>query len=85
MKAKLNKRVFSVNLREDGSGSYVFGLIDPSAYTGPLTRVPIDMRRGLWEFNSTTFAIDGEKTYNGGASPGVAGELRGRVAQLWTC
>lgn len=43
VKHALNKRVFSVNLKEDGSGFYEFGRITPGAYRGALTRVPCDM------------------------------------------
>jgi len=75
VKHALPKRVFSVNLREDGSGFYEFGRITPGAYKGNLTRVPTSMQNGYWEFESPAFAINGSQVYNfNSPSPGIAGE-----------
>lgn len=67
IKHSLNKRVFSVNLKEDGSGFYEFGRITPGAYQGELTRVPCDMTRGWWEFSTPAYNVAGDTLTSQGA------------------
>lgn len=71
--SSLKAPVFTADLLEDGSGFYQFGVIDDTKYTGNLTRLPIDSSRGYWQFNSTTFSINGNVNDNIGASPAIAG------------
>lgn len=73
VKASLAKRVFSVNLKEDGSGFYEFGQITPGAYTGALTRVPCYFRNGWWELLSTAYQIGGTTYTATNPSHAIAG------------
>lgn len=59
--SELSQPVFTAALRGDSPGSYEFGKIDTSSFTGELNVVPIDSSRGFWEFTSTKASI-GSKT-----------------------
>ncbi|KAI4152454.1 MAG: hypothetical protein LQ340_002908 [Diploschistes diacapsis] len=42
--------VFAADLSESGAGSYDFGQVDDSAYTGSLAYTDVDSSEGLWMF-----------------------------------
>lgn len=64
--------VFSVNLKNDSTGTYQFGAIDNAAYTGQLTSVPVQPG-GFWQVASPTFTVGSTKVQNQGGSPAIAG------------
>lgn len=64
--------VFSVNLKNDSTGTYQFGGIDNTAYTGQLTSVPVQAG-GFWQVASPTFTVGSTKIQNQGGSPAIAG------------
>lgn len=55
---QLSQPLFTASLRGDASGSYEFGNIDMTSFTGELNVVPIDNSRGFWEFDSATANIN---------------------------
>ncbi|KAI9723163.1 MAG: hypothetical protein M1828_004266 [Chrysothrix sp. TS-e1954] len=68
---RLKLPLFSVNLKEDGSGTYQFGLIPQAAYNGSLTHLAVNTSMGVWQVPCTTFTIDGKKVTNPNAPPAV--------------
>ncbi|KAK5078354.1 hypothetical protein LTR64_003235 [Lithohypha guttulata] len=56
--AELSQPVFTAQLRGDAAGSYEFGHIDTSSFTGELNVIPIDSSRGFWEFDSTSAIVN---------------------------
>lgn len=74
IKSSLKRPLFIVDLRTDGSGSYDFGFIDKSKYSGNITHVGINNTGGFWQLASPAFKIDGERYINTGAAPAIAGK-----------
>jgi hypothetical protein len=67
--------VFSVDLRNDSTGTYTFGAIDNTRFTGTLTSVPINSTSGFWQVASNSFQVGAQKIVNQGASPAIAGKF----------
>ena len=44
-------------LKSGGAGSYEFGTIDTTKFTGQLTNVSVDSSNGFWQFDSASFAV----------------------------
>ncbi|KAF2494086.1 acid protease [Lophium mytilinum] len=70
--ASLAQPVFTVDLESDGSGTYEFGNIDTTRFTGPLAFVAVDATNGFWQFDSPGFTINGKAQQNAAASPAIA-------------
>ncbi|MCJ1224999.1 Type I transmembrane sorting receptor [Toensbergia leucococca] len=49
--------LFTANLKKGAPGSYNFGYIDSSEYTGSITYVPVITSNGFWEFDGDGYAI----------------------------
>jgi hypothetical protein len=71
---QLKMPVFSVNLKNDSTGTYEFGNIDQSKFTGQLTTVPVNAASGFWQVDSPTVTIGNQKVANQGGSPAIAGK-----------
>lgn len=57
----LSENVFTVDLKKGEPGTYDFGFIDDSKYTGDINYTPIDNSQGFWEFTGTGYAVgDGQ-------------------------
>ncbi|KAH0842340.1 Aspartic protease pep1 [Fonsecaea pedrosoi] len=57
----LEQNVFTVDLKKGEPGSYDFGFIDNSKYTGDITYTPVDNSQGFWEITGTGYQVgDGE-------------------------
>ena len=57
----LEQNVFTADLKKGAPGTYDFGFIDSSKYTGDITYTPVDNSRGFWEFTGTGYQVgDGE-------------------------
>ncbi|KAH0277190.1 acid protease, partial [Aureobasidium melanogenum] len=70
--SELAQPVFTACLDLDGSGTYEFGTIDSSKFTGDLQFTPVNAASGFWQFDSNCYSIGG-KTYNRtNASPAIA-------------
>lgn len=61
IKDTLAEPVFTANLRHDAVGSYEFGTVDASQFSGDMTWIPIDNSNGFWQFGSSSFAVGGKK------------------------
>jgi Eukaryotic aspartyl protease len=53
----LAANVFTADLVAGAPGSYDFGFIDSSKYTGSITYTDVDTSNGFWEFTGTGYAI----------------------------
>ncbi|KAF7554268.1 hypothetical protein G7Z17_g3041 [Cylindrodendrum hubeiense] len=54
---QLESKVFTADLKHDAPGSYNFGFIDKSAYTGEITYTPVNSAQGFWEFTASGYAV----------------------------
>ncbi|KAI6798901.1 acid protease [Hortaea werneckii] len=68
----LEQPLFTANLEDDKSGTYTFGEIDSSEYQGEIHYTPIDKSNGFWQFDSNTYAIDGQVSQCSTCSPMIA-------------
>ncbi|KAI5201506.1 aspartic protease pepB [Aureobasidium subglaciale] len=57
VKSTLARKLFTVDLKKGGPGSYDFGYIDSSKYTGAITYVPVNTRNGFWQFTTTGYSV----------------------------
>lgn len=51
--------LFTADLKANATGSYEFGAIDTSKFTGSLTYANVNTTQGFWQFASTKFSVDG--------------------------
>ncbi|CAD0088734.1 unnamed protein product [Aureobasidium vineae] len=70
--SELAQPVFTASLDLDGSGTYEFGTIDSSKFTGDLTFTPINVDSGFWQFDSNCYSIGGETFNRTNATPAIA-------------
>jgi hypothetical protein len=56
-KSSLSLPVFTANLKKGAVGTYGFGFIDNTSYTGSIGYTPVILSRGFWEFTSTGYQI----------------------------
>ncbi|KAF2151452.1 aspartic protease pepA [Myriangium duriaei CBS 260.36] len=68
VKAQLSKALFAVRLRKGATGTYDFGFIDSSKYTGAITYVAVDNSQGFWGFTAGAGTVNGKKTASIGSS-----------------
>ncbi|KAF2150091.1 aspartyl protease [Myriangium duriaei CBS 260.36] len=61
VKSSLAKPLFTARLRKGAPGSYDFGVIDTSLYTGSITYVPVDNSQGFWGFTAGTYSVNGQR------------------------
>lgn len=57
IKSTLSAPLFTADLKKGIPGSYDFGFIDDSKYTGHITYVPVDAHQGFWGFTLGGYAI----------------------------
>ncbi|KAH7034513.1 putative endothiapepsin precursor [Microdochium trichocladiopsis] len=57
VKPSLASPVFTADLKHQAPGTYNFGFIDKSAFTGSITYTPVDNSQGFWGFTSTGFQV----------------------------
>lgn len=56
-KSSLSAPVFTVDLKKGSPGTYSFGFIDNTKYTGKLAYVPVDSSKGFWGFTASGYAV----------------------------
>jgi aspergillopepsin I len=57
----LSANVFTADLKKGEPGTYDFGFIDDSKYTGEIAYTAVDSSRGFWEFTGTGYGVgDGD-------------------------
>lgn len=57
LKANLALPLFTANLKKGAIGTYGFGFIDNTSYTGAIGYANISLTRGFWEFASNGYQI----------------------------
>ncbi|KAF1914641.1 aspartic peptidase domain-containing protein [Ampelomyces quisqualis] len=62
VKGKLAKPLFAVALKYHAAGTYDFGYIDSSKYTGPITYVDADTSQGFWGFTASAYSVGSTTT-----------------------
>ena len=62
MKSSLASPLFTADLRHAQPGSYDFGFIDVSKYTGDITYVDADPSKGYWGATATGYQMGGDGT-----------------------
>ncbi|KAI9732308.1 MAG: hypothetical protein M1834_001515 [Cirrosporium novae-zelandiae] len=68
----LSEPLFTADLHESG-GTYEFGTIDTTKFSGNLSYIPIDSSDGFWQFTSTRFSVGtGSAQKNSIGSPAIA-------------
>ncbi|KAK2755037.1 Type I transmembrane sorting receptor [Arachnomyces sp. PD_36] len=71
VKSQLDKPLFAVTLKHNKPGSYDFGFIDKSKYTGELAYTDVDNSQGFWMFTADSYSI-GNQGGNGTSLQGIA-------------
>lgn len=49
--------MFAASLKHNAPGSYDFGFIDNSKYTGSLEYTPVDSSKGFWMFTADGYGV----------------------------
>ena len=57
VKSSFSQPVFTADLKKGAPGSYTFGIIDPTQYTGSITYAAVSPSRGFWQITSNGYAI----------------------------
>lgn len=68
VKSSLAKKLFAVDLKAGKAGTYDFGYIDSSKYTGSIAYTAVDNSQGFWAFTA-----GGYSTGSGNATSGSIG------------
>ncbi|EGX93546.1 endothiapepsin precursor [Cordyceps militaris CM01] len=63
MKAQLAQPVFTADLKQKADGTFGFGFIDASKYTGDITYSKVDNSKGNWMFTSPGYAVGDGSTF----------------------
>ncbi|KAL1302689.1 hypothetical protein AAFC00_003052 [Neodothiora populina] len=64
VKSSLAQPLFTVDLKKGQAGSYDFGFIDSSKYTGEISYVNVDSSGGFWRFTADGWAVGAAKSFN---------------------
>jgi aspergillopepsin I len=67
----LGSPVFTADLKHQKPGTYNFGYIDSSAYTGKIGYAPVDSSEGFWDFTASGYAV-GSAALNRSPIDGIA-------------
>jgi hypothetical protein len=67
----LEKPVFTADLEKDASGTYEFGTIDSSKYSGQISYTPVDNSQGFWQITSDSYTVGGTQHSCSGCSPAI--------------
>ncbi|KAK7745518.1 hypothetical protein SLS53_003018 [Cytospora paraplurivora] len=68
---KLDSYLFTADLKAGAPGTYNFGFIDDTAYTGNISYTDIDTSGGFWKFSTTGYQI-GDGDYESVPIHGIA-------------
>ncbi|ETS75953.1 hypothetical protein PFICI_12897 [Pestalotiopsis fici W106-1] len=71
IKSTLTQPLFVANLKHDEAGTYEFGAIDTSAYTGEIAYTAVSTSPGYWTFDAAGYSI-GSAASSGAAIQGIA-------------
>ncbi|KAH6954810.1 aspartic peptidase domain-containing protein [Fusarium avenaceum] len=70
-KSTLSNPVFTADLKHQKPGTYNFGYIDSTAYTGKIGYAPVDSSQGFWDFTASGYAV-GSAAINRSPIDGIA-------------
>jgi hypothetical protein len=62
VRSSLASPLFAVTLKKGQPGTYDFGYIDSSKYTGSITYVNVNTGNGFWEFTATGYSVGSGST-----------------------
>ncbi|OQO05848.1 Aspartic protease [Cryoendolithus antarcticus] len=68
VKPTLAKPLFAVDLKKGTAGSYQFGYIDSSKYTGSITYTSVSTANGFWQFTAGGYSVGTSTTTSGSIS-----------------
>ncbi|KAH8649374.1 eukaryotic aspartyl protease [Xylariales sp. PMI_506] len=57
IKSTLSSPLFTADLKHNKAGTYTFGKIDTTAYTGEITYTSVSLEPGYWTFDAAGYAI----------------------------
>lgn len=69
VKSQLTQPLFAATLKHNAPGTYDFGFVDPSKYTGSVAYTPVDSSQGFWMFTADGYSAGSTK---GGSIQGIA-------------
>ncbi|KXL48196.1 MAG: hypothetical protein FE78DRAFT_536032, partial [Acidomyces sp. 'richmondensis'] len=69
--SSLATKVFTACLRHKQPGTYDFGFVDHEKYVGRLSYVPVDASKGVWQFNSSGWAVGRGDSLSASSAIGV--------------
>ncbi|TKA71063.1 hypothetical protein B0A55_07231 [Friedmanniomyces simplex] len=72
VKSSLAKPLFTADLKKGAAGSYDFGYIDNSKYTGAITYVPVSTTNGFWEFTAGGYSVGTPNATTGSIGDAIA-------------
>ncbi len=72
VKPTLAKALFTCDLKQGNAGSYTFGYIDTSKYTGSVTYVPVDDSQGFWSFTAGGYSVGSDNATSGSVGVSIA-------------
>ena len=75
MKSDLDSPLFAVSLKHHAAGSYDFGYIDKSKFTGSLKYTDVDSSEGFWMFTAEGYGVGDGKT-NSEPIRGIVGKYQ---------
>jgi len=64
VKPNLESPLFTADLRHDTPGTYDFGFIDDSKYTGTIAYTDVDNSQGFWQFTADGYAVGSDSPNN---------------------
>ncbi|RMZ68651.1 aspartic endopeptidase pep1 [Pyrenophora seminiperda CCB06] len=62
VKSQLAKPLFAAALKYHAAGTYDFGFLDSSKYTGSITYTPVDSSQGFWGFTASAYSVGSSTT-----------------------
>ena len=62
VKSQLAKPLFAAQLKYHAAGTYDFGFLDSSKYTGAITYTPVDNSQGFWGFTASGYSVGSAAT-----------------------
>lgn len=69
--SQLDSPLFTADLKHNAPGTYDFGFINSSLYTGAITYVPVNTNPGYWTWTSSGYAV-GTGTFSSSSLSGIA-------------
>ncbi|KAI1336651.1 secreted aspartic proteinase precursor [Xylariaceae sp. FL0016] len=72
VKANLDSPVWTADLKHNEPGTYDFGVIDKSKYTGEITYTDVDSSDGFWMFEAAGYGIGNSTAFKASPFKGIA-------------